>query len=208
MKDLMQKETSLETEHISKTEHLLHSDTTTFFGFWLYLMTDLVLFASLFAVYGVLRTSTFGGPSGADIFNLPLVFTETLFLLTSSFTMGLTLMSARAHKKGVTLLCLALTGLLGLSFVSLEFSEFVRLVAAGHSWQQSGFLSAYFTLVGTHGLHVTLGLVWLIALALSIGVRGLTRSNMRKLLLFSVFWHFLDVVWIFIFTIVYLLGMR
>ncbi len=196
----------LTIHHTSIAEQDLKKDQTTFFGFWIYLMTDLLLFASLFAVYGVLRANTFGGPSGADIFSAPFVLTETLILLTSSFTMGLTMMAARANRKPLVLAALAATGLLGLSFVSLELSEFIKLIAAGHGPQQSAFLSAYFTLVGTHGLHVMIGLAWLLALGISIGVRGLTRPNMRKLLLFSMFWHFLDLVWIFLFTLVYLWG--
>ena len=185
-----------------------HKDSNTLFGFWVYLMTDFVLFASLFAVYAVLRTNTFGGPSGAEIFNGPFVLVETFILLTSSFTAGLSLLAARDGKKGRVLFWLAVSALLGLSFVSLEFSEFAKLIAAGNGPQLSGFLSSYFTLVGTHGIHIIVGLLWVIALSIAIVRNGLTRANMRKLILWSTFWHFLDLVWIFIFTIVYLLSLR
>ncbi len=182
------------------------ADSTTLFGFWMYLMTDFVLFASLFAVYAVLRGNNFGGPVGSQIFDLPYVLVETLLLLTSSFTCGLSLLAAHYGKKRYVLLALGVTALLGASFVAMEASEFSRLIAAGNGPQLSGFLSSYFTLVGTHGLHVTVGLLWMIVLGYSIVLRGLTRPNMRKLLLLTLFWHFLDIIWIFIFTIVYLMG--
>jgi cytochrome o ubiquinol oxidase subunit 3 len=182
-------------------------DSTTVFGFWAYLMTDFVLFASLFAVYAVLHANTFGAVSGRDIFSAPFVLTETIILLTSSFTIGLSLLAARAGKKGWVMLLVLLTAALGTAFVSMEFSEFSSLILAGHGPQQSAFLSAYFTLVGTHGLHVTIGLLWMVLLLFAIARRGLTRGNMRKLLLLSLFWHFLDIIWIFIFTLVYLLGL-
>ena len=182
------------------------ADSTTLFGFWMYLMTDFVLFASLFAVYAVLHGNTFGGPSSKDIFNLPFVLIETMILLSSSFTCGLAMISAHYGKKTAVSFWLAVTALLGLSFVVMEFSEFSRLFVQGNGWQASGFLSSYFTLVGTHGAHVTLGLVWMAMLMYAIHKRGLTRGNMRKLVLLSMFWHFLDIIWIFIFTIVYLMG--
>jgi cytochrome o ubiquinol oxidase subunit 3 len=196
---------SLPTEkHITAEEKA--ADSTTFFGFWMYLMTDFVLFASLFAVYLVLRANTFGGPSTYQIFNGPFALAETLILLTSSFTCGLSLLAARKGSKGPLLFWLGLTFLLGALFVGLEFSEFSRLVTEGNSWQRSGFLSSYFVLVGTHGLHVTLGLIWILALMIAIARRGLTRFNMRKLVLLATFWHFLEIIWVFIFVIVYLMG--
>jgi cytochrome o ubiquinol oxidase subunit 3 len=156
-------------------------------------------------VYAVLRGNTFGGPSGSQLFNLPYVLVETVMLLTSSFTIGLALLAARAGKLRLVLLSLAATALLGLGFVSMEFSEFARLIAAGNGPQLSGFLSSYFTLVGTHGLHIVIGLAWIVTLMIALARRGLTRPNMRKLMLLSLFWHFLDIIWIFIFTIVYLM---
>lgn len=170
-------------------------------------MTDLVLFASLFAVYAVLRGNTAGGPSGADIFNAPFVLVETLILLTSSLTCGLTILSARAGNAKATVATLGATIVLGMVFVAMEFSEFRKLVIDGNSWQSSGFLSSYFTLVGTHGLHIIVGLIWGIALVFAIARRGLSRSNLRKLALWSMFWHFLEIVWIFIFTFVYLFSL-
>ena len=182
-------------------------DKTTLFGFWLYLMTDVVLFASLFAVYAVLRNNTAGGPAGADIFSMPLVATETLLLLSSSFTCGLALLAARGGNRSKVLFSLSATFILGASFVALEAIEFVMLVADGFGPGRSGFLSSYFTLVGTHGLHVSLGLLWMLVLIAVIFFRDLSRPIMRKLLLMSLFWHFLDIVWIFIFTVVYLLAL-
>lgn len=191
-------------------ENVKINSDKTIFGFWMYLMSDFVLFAALFATFEVLRVqSVFSGFGGTTIFNGPFVLTETIILLTSSFVCGIAMLAARRGveaKKWLVLTALAVTAILGAVFVTMELSEFSGLVAAGNSWQQSGFLSAYFTLVGTHGLHIIIGLVWVIALMISITRRGLTEGNMRKLMLWSMFWHFLDLVWIFIFTIVYLLG--
>jgi cytochrome o ubiquinol oxidase subunit 3 len=183
------------------------ADATTVSGFWVYLMTDLVLFASLFATYAVLHASTFGGPSGRDIFHMPLVLAETLILLTSSFTCGLAVLSARAGGARRAAAWLVATLVLGAAFVSIEVSEFASLVRIGDGPSKSAFLSSYFTLVGTHGLHVFIGLIWIVALIVVLLRKGLTRSVMRKLVLFSMFWHFLDLVWIFIFTVVYLMGL-
>lgn len=182
------------------------ADNRSIFGFWVYLMTDCVLFASLFATYAVLHTNTNGGEGAGELFSLPYVLAETLILLTSSFTCGLALLAVYKHDKRHVLRFLAVTALLGLVFLGLEFNEFRNLAAEGNSWRRSGFLSAFFTLVGTHGLHITLGLVWLAVLAFKIVRDGLTNASIRKLTMFSLFWHFLDVVWIFIFSIVYLLG--
>lgn len=176
------------------------------FGFWVYILSDCVLFAGLFATYAVLRGGTFGGPTPGELFSLPFVLVETLLLLTSSFTCGLAVLASHRHKKNWTLGLLALTLILGLSFVGMELSEFSRMVAEGHSWQVSAFLSAFFTLVGTHGLHVTLGALWMLVVMIHIWVRGLGAGTTRKLFLFSLFWHFLDIIWIFIFTFVYLFG--
>lgn len=182
------------------------ADESTVFGFFTYLMTDLVLFASLFAVYAVLHGNTFGGPSTKDIFDAHVALFETLLLLTSSFTCGLALLAARRGHLKSTLTALLATLMLGAAFVTLEVSEFARLAAAGNGPSRSAFLSSYFTLVGTHGLHITLGLLWMAVMMVALALKGLTRGNLRKLMLFSLFWHFLDLVWIFIFTIVYLFG--
>lgn len=180
--------------------------TRTIFGFWVYLMTDCVLFATLFATYAVLHTSTFGGPSARELFTLPFALTETLILLTSSFTCGLFMLAAHLGNKNKVLLWMGITFLLGLSFLTMEGAEFTRLVREGNSWQRSAFLSSFFTLVGTHGLHIATGLLWMVVVAAQLLGRGLKLSVLRRLTCLSMFWHFLDVVWIFIFTIVYLMG--
>lgn len=194
---------------VPSTERLTPAAETaakTTFGFWLYIMTDCVLFASLFATFAVLRNNTFGGPSGAQLFSLPYVLTETLILLTSSFTCGLAILAAQRRDKQQVLLWFGLTFLLGAAFLTLELSEFHKLAAAGDSWRRSGFLSAFFTLVGTHGLHITIGLLWMAVMMAQVVKHGLKATTVRRLTLLSIFWHFLDVVWIFIFTIVYLMG--
>ncbi len=178
----------------------------TNFGFWLYVMTDCVLFATLFAAYAVLRNNTAGGPSGADLFKLHGVMAETLLLLTSSLTCGLFMLAA--YKKNVPQFKLwaAMTFLLGAAFLVLELREFQHLVAEGASWRTSAFLSSYFTLVGTHGLHIIVGLLWMLILWVRVARGGFTASSFRKLSQLSLFWHFLDIVWIGIFTVVYLMG--
>lgn len=181
-------------------------DITTTFGFWVYIMTDCVLFATLFATYAVLHHNTFGGPAGQQLFNLPYVLVETLVLLTSSFTCGLGILAARATRPRQVLAWFGITFLLGLTFLTLELTDFGQLVAAGNSWSRSGFLSSFFTLVGTHGAHITAGLLWMLVLIAKVASGGLTRNNIRRLTLLSLFWHFLDLIWIFIFTIVYLFG--
>lgn len=178
----------------------------TLFGFWLYIMSDCVLFAGLFAVYAVLQGAIFGGPTPQELFHLSYVLGETMLLLTSSFTIGLaTLLALRGNKNGA-LVALALTLALGLGFLGMEVREFTAMIAEGAGPQTSAFLSSYFALVGTHGLHVALASLWMIVLMVYIVMRGLNNSNMRKLLCLGLFWHFLDIVWIFIFTFVYLFG--
>jgi cytochrome o ubiquinol oxidase subunit 3 len=178
----------------------------TVFGFWVYIMTDCILFASLFATFAVLRNSTFGGPSGAELFSLPFVLAETLILLTSSFTCGLAILSAHQQRKNWVLGLFAITFLLGVAFLTLEIHEFRHLALEGNSWRRSGFLSAFFTLVGTHGAHITAGLLWMAILLPRVAKKGLNELNIKRLTMLSLFWHFLDVVWIFIFTIVYMFG--
>lgn len=195
------------TSKVLKRELERHENTEkTMFGFWVYLMTDCVLFASLFAVYAVMRTATFGGPNGAEIFNPQYVLLETLLLLTSSFTVGLGVLAARKHDKTFLFIWFAVTFLLGTAFLGMELSEFRHLVVEGDSWRRSGFLSAFFTLVGTHGLHIFSGLLWMVILLGRVAQKGLTPITIRRLTLLSIFWHFLDLIWIFIFTIVYMMG--
>ncbi len=178
----------------------------TQFGFWVYLMSDCVLFASLFATYAVLRNNTAGGEGAGELFSLPFVLVETLILLTSSFTCGLAMLAARRGAKQQVLAWFGITFLLGLSFLGMELYEFRNLALEGNSWQRSGFLSAFFTLVGTHGLHISAGLIWIGVMLTKVYRQGLTSAHMRRLTLLSLFWHFLDIIWIFIFTFVYLMG--
>ncbi len=174
------------------------------FGFWVYLMTDLLMFSVLFAVYAVLHGNTAGGPGGNDLFNTKLALAETLILLTSSFTCGLGMIAARSNRKSQTLAWFGITFLLGLAFLSIELYEFIEFIHEGHTMTTSAFLSSFFVLVGTHGLHITSGLLWLSIILVFVLVRGLDEAIVRKLSLLSLFWHFLDIVWIFIFTVVYL----
>lgn len=178
----------------------------TLFGFWVYLMTDCVVFAVLFAAYAVLHTSTAGNPGAAEIFSLPNVLKETVLLLTSTFTMGLAIVAMKQKAKRATLLLLAATFLLGLGFLILELREFDELIRAGLGWQTSAFMSSFFTLVGTHGLHITIGLLWLIVMGIRVYTTGFNETTERRITMLSMFWHFLDVIWIFIFSIVYLMG--
>jgi cytochrome o ubiquinol oxidase subunit III len=174
------------------------------FGFWVYLMTDLLMFAVLFAVYAVLNGNTAGGPSGKELYSLPLALAETLILLTSSFTCGIGMIAARQGDKNQVLFWFGITFVLGAAFLGLEIKEFVEFIHEGHTMQSSAFLSSFFILVGTHGLHITSGLLWMLITLIFMLKSGLTSSIARKLTLLSLFWHFLDIVWIFIFTIVYL----
>lgn len=186
--------------------HQQLADDRIMFGFWVYLMTDLIMFAALFAAYAVLHGNTYGGEPSSRLFDLPFAMVETLILLTSSFTSGLGLLAARLGHMKRTVISFAVTFLLGIAFLTMELSEFSHLFAEGNSPQRSAFLSSFFSLVGTHGLHIASGLLWMVILFIYIFRRGLTHANVRKLTLLSLFWHFLDIVWIFIFTIVYLMG--
>ena len=186
--------------------HEPHPENGTSLGFWLYLMSDCLIFAALFATYGVLGRSYAGGPTGAQLFDLNLVALNTAFLLVSSITFGFALIQKQKGNLGGTQLWLAITGVLGACFLGVELYEFAHLMHAGLTPQSSAFGSAFFTLVGTHGLHVTFGLIWLIVLMLQLGKHGLTKENNRRLMCLSMFWHFLDVVWIGVFTFVYLMG--
>lgn len=178
----------------------------TSLGLWVYLMTDVVLFGCLFATYAVLYKNTVGGPSGAELFSLPTILVSTLLLLTSSFTSGLAIIAMRRGSKVRTLAWLAFTVLLGIAFLILEVTEFRELIHDGNGWDRSGFLSAFFALVATHGIHIAAGIIWAVTMMVQIYRRGLNAGVRRRLPLFSMFWHFLDVIWIFIFTLVYLMG--
>ncbi|HRJ90936.1 MAG TPA: cytochrome c oxidase subunit 3 [Candidatus Saccharibacteria bacterium] len=189
--------------------HIAHAHDkheTAQLGFWLYLMTDLMLFAGLFATYMVLRGGTAGGPTAAELFDPTFALSETIVLLLSSFTCGIAALALRYKKQSLALWGLGLTIALGLVFLALEMKEFAEFYSEGHTWQASAFLSSFFTLVGTHGLHISIGLVWASTL-LGYLIRSPHHDDAhRKMSLFALFWHFLDIIWVFIFTIVYLLG--
>ncbi|NWA07895.1 cytochrome o ubiquinol oxidase subunit III [Pseudomonas gingeri] len=187
-------------------DHHHDSGEMTVFGFWLYLMTDCILFASIFAAYAVLVNNVAGGPSGHDIFELPYVLGETACLLLSSITYGFAMLALFKGKKSQVLGWLAITFLFGLGFIGMEINEFHKLIEEGYGPNRSGFLSGFFTLVGTHGVHVTSGLIWMAVMMYQVWKNGLTPTNITRLSCLSLFWHFLDVVWICVFTVVYLMG--
>lgn len=176
------------------------------FGFWIYLMSDAIIFSLLFATYAVMVGRTAGGPNARGLFDLAHAFAETMLLLCSSLTFGLASLSAHARNKGAVLFWLAVTFALGVGFVGMEIVEFHGMVMVGAGPQRSGFLSSFFTLVATHGLHVTMGLVWIVVLGCQLLVNGLTAPVASRLHRLGLFWHFLDIVWIGIFSVVYLPG--
>jgi cytochrome o ubiquinol oxidase subunit 3 len=176
------------------------------FGFWLYIMSDCVLFASLFAGYAVLSGSYAGGPTGRDLFHLPYVFAETMLLLTSSLSCGYATLGLRRGEGVRVRDWLAVTLVLGLGFVALEIAEFRQLILEGNGPDHSAFLSAFFTLVGTHGTHVAIGLIWMAVMLVQVRIKGLTPAVAGRLERLSVFWHFLDIIWVGVFTVVYLMG--
>jgi len=194
------------SERLKRQNEQQEADSKTIFGFWVYLMTDCLLFASLFATYAVLHGNTFGGPGGKELFDQPFALTETLILLTSSFTCGLATLAMHRRRKDQVMFWFAVTFALGIAFLAMELTEFTHLAHEGNSWRRSGFLTSFFTLVSTHGLHITTGLLWMAVMWIRLARGGLKRSIVRRLTMLSMFWHFLDVVWIFIFTIVYLMG--
>ena len=174
------------------------------FGFWLFLLSDIVIFATFFAAYAVLSGNTAGGPSGAQLFDRWRVFMETACLLASSFTCGLFSMAIQRRSFAGAYAGAVVTFLLGAAFIGLEVSEFARMIANGAGPARSAFLSAFFALVGAHGLHVTLGLLWLLTMIAQIATLGFRPMVVRRLFCFNLFWHALDIVWIGVFTIVYL----
>lgn len=180
----------------------------TGFGFYVYLLSDGILFATLFAAFAVLRHATAGGPDGHELLGLRNAFVETVCLLTSSFACGLAMLAVDRRLATLTQAGLVVTVLLGAVFVGLEFHEFSHLIGDGAGPSRSAFLSAFFLLVGTHGLHVTAGLFWAVVLMIQLSSRGVTSAMTRRLICFSLFWHVLDVVWIGVFTFVYLVGAR
>ncbi|MDR5796536.1 cytochrome o ubiquinol oxidase subunit III [Caballeronia sp. LZ008] len=196
-------QSTLSAQHAHGHEHEHQSHSV--FGFWAYLMTDCVLFTSLFATFAMFAMQTAGGPTPKDLFNLKDVAYETGLLLTSSLTFGLAMISATRRKSGAVLAWLFVTFLLGAGFLFLEMQEFAHLIAEGAGPQRSAFWSAFFTLVGTHGLHVSIGMIWLVVLAVQIARNPqMNERELRRLACLSLFWHFLDIVWICVFSFVYL----
>jgi len=176
------------------------------YGFWIFLLSDIVMFSAFFAAYAVLAHATAGGPSGAQLFNQSSVAIETACLLASSYTCGLMSMAIGSRRYAATYLAAVVTFVLGACFLALEVREFAGMIAMGAGPQRSAFLSSFFTLVGCHGLHVTVGLVWLTVMMAQVAIMGLSETVERRLLCFSLFWHALDIVWVWLFTVVYLMG--
>jgi cytochrome o ubiquinol oxidase subunit 3 len=183
-----------------------HPENGTLLGFWIYLMSDCLVFACLFAAYGVLGREYAGGPTGREVLELPTVALNTTLLLLSSITYGFAVLEMQRDRRNPMLAWLIITGLLGAGFLTIELREFAHLISIGAGPQRSAFLSSFFTLVGTHGLHVTCGILWLIVLMIQVLKKGLIPANKRRLMCLSMFWHFLDVVWVGVFSFVYLMG--
>ena len=193
-------------ERLYHAEEEHHPENGTYLGFWIYLMSDALIFAVLFATHAVLSQNFAGGKPPAELFSLPLVAVNTAILLTSSLTFGYAMLAAQEENVKSAIRFLAITGLLGACFLSIELYEFAELIAEGAGPTRSGYLSSFFALVGTHGLHVSFGIIWIAVLIAQIRRNGLQEANMRRLSCLSLFWHFLDIIWIGVFTFVYLLG--
>ena len=188
-------------------DHAHHDDgSKTTFGFWIYLMSDCLIFSVLFATFAVLSKATAGGPDGKELFDLSFVLVETMLLLISSFTFGVAMLNMQAGKVAKVQAWLAITFLFGVGFVAMEVWEFHHLITEGYGPGRSAFLSAFFVLIGTHGLHVTFGLIWILIMMHMISRQGLDPFNTRRLQCLSLFWHFLDIIWICVFTFIYLFG--
>jgi cytochrome o ubiquinol oxidase subunit 3 len=194
----------MDHEQFPDTHHDIYSNTI--FGFWLYLLTDFILFGSLFAVYVVLKDSVFGGPSAQDLFSRPFALVQALLMTFASFTAGVAGAYAHRENKKMTIFYFLLTFLLGLAFLGMQASEFHRVLSMGHSWKDSAFLSAYFSLVGTFGIHVIFALLWTPVILFPIWKEGINIVSLRRITCLKMFWQFINLVWIFIFTIVYLMG--
>jgi cytochrome o ubiquinol oxidase subunit III len=200
----MKKTQTLAHEMSPDTHHDPYSKTV--FGFWVFLMSDFILFGTLFATYAVLNGGTYGGPSAGELFSLPFNLAQTLVLLLCSFVSGLAGAAAHRRRRNWTLALFGLTFVLGALFLGMMLTEFSGLIAAGHAWHQSAFLSAYFTLVGTHGVHLLFGLLWIPVLLIPVWKEGIGHATLRRLTCLRMFWQFLNIVWIFIFSFVYLMG--
>ena len=194
---------------VSHTEHHNHGHherEMTTLGFWIFLVTDCILFGTLFATYAVLYTHTDGHLTGRELFEVSGFTIETFILLTSSFTSGLALLAINKERMKPFMAWLIVTIFLGLSFVGLEINEFAKMIAEGASISTNAFLSSFFTLVGTHGLHVSFGIIWMLAIMIQIRRHGINAVTKQKVFIVGLYWHFLDAVWIFLFTVVYLMG--
>jgi cytochrome o ubiquinol oxidase subunit III len=187
-------------------EHEHAAGGSTMLGFWIYLMSDCLIFAVMFAMYGVLGGSYAGGPGPKELFDLPLVAVNTAMLLFSSITYGFAMLEAQRRRASMTLVWLGVTALFGLAFVGIELTEFAHMIHEGAGPWRSAFLSSFFALVGTHGLHVSVGILWIVTMMIQVARRGIEPANHRRLACLSLFWHFLDVIWIGVFTFVYLLS--
>lgn len=192
--------------HHDSHHHDQETESKVLFGWWIYIMSDCFLFAALFAVYAVLHNNTFGGLPAKDILSLHTAIAETFVFLTSCLLFGYAMVNMHQGKKTQVIWLLIAAFIFGVAFIYFELSEFIKLVEEGNSWQRSGFLSAFFALVGTHGLHVFMGLIWMVSLIFQVAKHGITPMTKRKLMSLNLFWNFLDIIWIFVFTIVYLMG--
>jgi cytochrome o ubiquinol oxidase subunit 3 len=195
---------TVSSEHFPDAHHDVSA--TTIFGFWMYLMTDFILFATFFAAYAVLKNNTFGGPSAQELFSLPYALAQTLVLLTSSLTCGLASLAIPRNDKKQLYAWYGATFLLGVCFLAMVYADFAHLVGSGNSWTRNGFLTSYFTLVGLHGLHIAIGLLFILFFLVEVHCRGLIPLTIRRLTCLKLFWFFSYIVWIFMFTIVYLIG--
>ena len=193
-----------EVAHHGHEHHEKEAFERNTFGFWVYIMSDCILFSALFVTFAVLKNSTGGTQTLDGLFSMPFVLAETMLLLTSSFTYGLSLLFARDGKKIPMFSMLIATFLLGISFIGMEFYEFHHLITHGYTPSTNAAFSSFFTLVGTHGLHVISGLVWMLLVIIQLAIRGITPKNQSKLYCLVLFWHFLDVIWVCVFTIIYL----
>ncbi|MBN2615500.1 MAG: cytochrome o ubiquinol oxidase subunit III [Bacteroidales bacterium] len=198
--------TNMDAAKAREMEHAHHMEMKTF-GFWIYLMSDLVIFSVLFATFATHGHNYAGGPGPKDLFDIPYLFVETMFLLISSVTYGFSMVAMQNNNKKMVLTGLVITFLLGLGFVSMEIHEFYGMIMEGSGPDRSGFLSSFFTLVATHGTHVTFGLLWMAVMIIQVVKKGFTDGVRSRLMRLSLFWHFLDIVWVGVFTVVYLLGM-
>jgi len=193
--------------HAHAADHGTSKRIVVAFGFWIFLISDIILFAALFAAYAVLTDSTAGGPAGSDLFDMRTVGIETACLLTSTVFCGIAGIGAQAHRGRIFYPAMAVTFVLGAAFVSIELHEFASMIAKGAGPDRSAFLSAFFAVIGCHGLHVSAGLLWLLTMMAQVYAKGYRDDILRRVLCFSLFWHTLDIIWVALFSLVYLVGL-